>query len=63
MRKITKPVPVTLTVPVTGAERQAAYKARQAEKGLIRLTGAWVHPDDLERVRKYLKRLNKQREH
>ena len=39
-----------MTAPRTGAQRQAAHKARQQAAGLVRVA-VWVYPDDAEMIR------------
>ena len=50
-----------MTEKKTNADYQAAFRKKQAEKGLVRLTGVWVHPDDKDKVRELVKQLNDKR--
>lgn len=43
----------------TNAEKQKAWRERQKEKGLVREI-VWIKPEDRERLRKYVARLNKE---
>lgn len=40
------------------SKKRAAYRA----KGFVMLPERWVHPDDKERLKRIIERLNKQRE-
>ena len=42
-----------MKAPRTGAQRQAAHKARMQAAGLVKFT-AWVHADDLPEVRRMM---------
>lgn len=42
------------------AERKRDERQRMRAKGLV-LVQVWVHPENRERLRKYVARLNKQR--
>lgn len=50
-----------MTEPKTSAERVAALRERRDLLGLQRLE-LYVHPEDRERVQKYARRLQRQRE-
>lgn len=43
----------------TVAERKRQERARMREKGFV-MVAEWVHQDDVERARKYLRRIRKQ---
>jgi|GEM_PF-4701748 len=47
--------------PVGNAERQASWRARNRQLGRVE-TKVWPHPEDRDRVRRYVERLNRQRE-
>ena len=42
-----------MTTPRTGAQRQAAHKARMQAAGLVRFT-AWVRSDEVQAVRELI---------
>ena len=46
----------------SNAENQAAFKQRQLDRGLVRLTGVWIHPDDVMKVRLMIKTMNNARD-
>lgn len=50
-----------MTEPKSSAERVAALRERRERLGLQRLE-LYVHPEDRERVQKYARRLQRQRE-
>ena len=43
--------------PKSNAERQAAYRARQAEIGKTEVRGIYATPKNAERIRKYAAKL------
>ena len=52
----------TITTKKTNADYQAAYRQKQADKGLVRLTGVWIHPDDIDKIRAMVKVMTRARE-
>lgn len=46
--------------PLTPAQRKAAERDRQRERGLV-VVQVWVHPEDRENLARYVKRLNQRR--
>lgn len=46
---------------MSAAERKQKERARMRRLGLV-IVAEWVHKDDVERARKYLRRIRKQRE-
>ena len=45
---------------LTPAERKAAERQRQRERGRVAVQ-VWVHPDDREKLARYIKRVNGRR--
>lgn len=43
--------------PKSNAERQAAYRARQAEAGKTEVRGIFATPENAEKIRRYAGRL------
>jgi len=46
---------------MTTKERQDALKKRRAADGLKEIRSLYAHPDDFQRIRAYVARLNAQR--
>ena len=46
----------------TTAERQQEFKQRREAAGLKELRNIWCHPDDAERIKAYVARLNAARD-
>lgn len=46
-----------MTSPRSPAERKAAERQRQRDAGRVAVQ-VWVHPDDREKLARYIKRLN-----
>ncbi|MEO6588958.1 MAG: hypothetical protein ABIP06_06490 [Pyrinomonadaceae bacterium] len=47
--------------PLTPAERKAAERARHRAFGRVHRE-VWVHPEDMQKLERYVARLNKERE-
>jgi hypothetical protein len=45
----------------TGAERQAAFRARQAEQQATEVRGIFAHPDDHQAVKDEAAKINRRR--
>lgn len=48
------------TAPRSAAQRKADERQRQRDAGLV-VVQVWVHPDDRQKLTRYIKRLNQRR--
>lgn len=42
-------------------DRQKEFRARMREQGLKELRNLWAHPEDFERIKTYVGKLNRKR--
>lgn len=50
-----------MNAALTAAQRKAAERQRQRDAGRT-VVQVWVHPDDREKLARYIKRLNERRD-